>query len=613
MHAFDLLAGEMLTRLAWTSLQAALLVGLIALLLRLRPTLPATTRCAIWWLVSLQVLVGLATPTPIELPWLTPATTTVSSQPVVTIGASTEVMPAAPVATLEEQAAPTPITAWIPAWPRGLLALWLAGVLAQIPFLVRDARGTRRLRREADQADEALQKLCRQMSASMQLRRVPQIRTSLNIRSPQIVALLQPTILWPVDAALSQPQIAMAMAHELAHLKRGDLWLGWVPAIARRLFFFHPLIALAVREYALQREAACDAQVLQQRNFDPRAYGQLLLHLGVDRALPAGLAGASPTFGNLKRRLIMLQPSKPLTRLHTWLLIGAIAAVGVVPYRVTAADQAAHINPPSATTQTPAHPVPPVPPPPAPPVPPVPPPPPPALPHPSPPPAPPVLPAGLNTLQHVDIDTHNHAGRGFALIDNDSATIRGSSEDVAAAGRLHSKSGGSLLWVRRGDNGYVIRDPAVLAQAHQIQAPLTQLIREQGKLAGRQGEIAGHESGIAAREEGFANERAALAERRAELASRLANSGRPQALADYARKQQALNAEQNRIDARYQAMQRDLVLQRQDLSKQRSDIAGQMSALNERSKQMTASNREAMDTLVADAIKHGKTEKISLP
>jgi hypothetical protein len=44
-----------------------------------------------------------------------------------------------------------------------------------------------------------------------------------------------------VGHTLTPNESSMALAHELAHLRRGDLWLGWLPAIAQRLFFFHPL------------------------------------------------------------------------------------------------------------------------------------------------------------------------------------------------------------------------------------------------------------------------------------------------------------------------------------------------------------------------------------
>ena len=593
MNTLDAIAGQWLTRLAWTSLQATLLMGLIALLMRLRPGLAATIRCALWWLVSLQALVGLAAPAPLALPWLAAPKAQIVAQAPGDLAASAAVEYTSPAAVEKAQA---PVTAKVPIWRISLLALWLAGVLMPLPLWLRDARRVRQRRSETSHAGEALCRLCLELCATMQLRRPPAIRITPSIRSPQIVGLRQPTILWPADASLDKAETAMAMAHELAHVKRGDLWLGWVPAIARRLFFFHPLVAIAVREYALQREAACDAQVLQQHSVDPHAYGQLLLRLGVTRPLPAGLAGASPTFGNLKRRLIMLKQSKPAPRLRTWLLIAVIAAIGVMPYRVTAA--AGDV----ATTDHRSNPTLSPPPPPAPPVPPAPP----------PPPAPPALPAGLAMLHHVNIDTAHDSDRGFALIDGDSATIRGASEDTAAVARLHKRNGDALLWVRNGRHGYVIRDPSVLAMAKSIQAPFTQLTREQGRLAGRVGEIAGEEAGIAAREGGFASEQAELAGRQAALESQVAMGNSPASPAELARQRQTLNAQRKQIDTRHAALERDLASQRDALSKQRRTLAAQIKALDERSRQADAHSRKAMDKLVADAIKDGTAQPVPL-
>jgi len=50
-----------------------LLVGAVALVIRLRPQLSAATRCLLWWLVGLQLVVGMAWQSPVELPWLATA------------------------------------------------------------------------------------------------------------------------------------------------------------------------------------------------------------------------------------------------------------------------------------------------------------------------------------------------------------------------------------------------------------------------------------------------------------------------------------------------------------------------------------------------------------
>ena len=120
----------------------------------------------------------------------------------------------------------------------------------------------------------------------------------------------------------------MTLCHELLHLRRHDLWFGWVPALAQRIFFFHPLAALAVREYAIAREAACDAEVLRVLGSAPQAYGRLLLRWGVaPRETGLAAAGASPSLENLKRRLQMLQQISDSRRRISgwWWAPGAVA------------------------------------------------------------------------------------------------------------------------------------------------------------------------------------------------------------------------------------------------------------------------------------------------
>src|SRR6185295_355006 len=139
----------------------------------------------------------------------------------------------------------------------------------------------------------------------------------------------------------------MTLCHELVHLRRGDLWLGWVPALAHRIFFFHPLAALAAREYAIAREAACDAEVLRVLGSAPQAYGRLLLRWGVaPRETGLAAAGASPSLQNLKRRLQMLQQTSEWTaktkrRLSGWWwLAGAAVLIALIPLRIVAQEPA---------------------------------------------------------------------------------------------------------------------------------------------------------------------------------------------------------------------------------------------------------------------------------
>jgi hypothetical protein len=140
---------------------------------------------------------------------------------------------------------------------------------------------------------------------------------------------------------LTPEELRGLLAHELAHVRRQDLWTGFLPNLARLVFFFDPLVWLACREYDLAREAACDAEALRVSGMPLAAYGRLLLKLGVTSAAatapqqrsPVGALGAvSPDGVLLRRRLQSLQSlmrgSSGLPRWRGAFLLGA--AVGLL-------------------------------------------------------------------------------------------------------------------------------------------------------------------------------------------------------------------------------------------------------------------------------------------
>ncbi|WP_249256050.1 M56 family metallopeptidase, partial [Xanthomonas graminis] len=164
------------------------------------------------------------------------------------------------------------------------------------------------------------------------------MRLSAQIDSPQLIGPWRPVLLLPARrlVAMHADDLDMALTHELVHLQRRDLWWGLLPALAHHLFFFHPLVRLAVREYALAREAACDAAVVAGHRHCRHNYARLLVQLGVAPRPAAGVASASPSFVSLKRRLLMLQSTASFSRLGAGLITAAIALAGVMPLRLVA-------------------------------------------------------------------------------------------------------------------------------------------------------------------------------------------------------------------------------------------------------------------------------------
>ena len=618
MDALNALAATLLTRMLWTSIQAIGLIGLVHLLGRLLPQLSSAMRCTLWWLVGAQLLLGLLWHAPLELPWL-PAPAVEATMRAARPVAYTATALAGHDAVLHASSMAVAATPML-SWRTAMVLPWLAALLWLASCGLREWRAARQvLRTSQPVGDRAMQALCLRKARQLGLRRCPRLRVSDAIISPQVIGLWRPTVLLPARGVLNADESSMALAHELVHLRRGDLWLGWIPALAQWLFCFHPLVRWAMREYALNRESACDAQVLQHDHAAPQDYGRLLLRLGVAQPMSAGLAGASPSFHNLKRRLTMLQQTvnQPQSRARGWLLVAAIALVGVLPYRVTAAGaDSAPATPASAQASL----LPPPPPPPAPPVPPpsialpMPPAPPP------PPPAPPLPPHDASGLRghHVSIAVHADAGEGFALLDGDAVIVDGSDVDLAAARRLQ-RDGMPTMWFRRGDKAYLIDDPAYVKRAKAAYAPVDALARQQGELGGKQGALGGKQGALGAqqgtlgaRQGQLASQRAVLASQRARLAalpSQQERSAKMQAeRATLETSEQELDKQGEKLSRQQEALGR----QQDELGKQQEALGTQQEALGKRQQQATDQASQQIRKLLDEAIAKGVAKPASL-
>ena len=618
METLNSLLDTLLLRLAWTSAQAVLLIGAVWLIGRLLPQLSSALRCTLWWLVGLQLILGLCWSTPLQLRVLPPPVqieTMMPDQPVLpdTVR-GVRATAAIAIATVSAPAAvQTTASAWYANWRQLLISLWLAALFMQLVIAIRQWQHARRVLRDSQPlADDALRAACAEQVRKLGLRRQPQLRVSSAISSPQVTGLWCATVLLPADQRLTLAESAMAMAHELAHLRRGDLWLGWIPATAQRLFFFHPLVAWAVREYALSREAACDAQVLQQTGTLPQAYGHLLLRLGIAHPMHSGLAGASPSFHNMKRRLTMLQSShSPGRRARGWSLILLLVLVGVLPWRVTAmAPQAAATQPATATGATLISPAPPpVPPAPPAPLPPVPPPPPPIPPPPPPPVPPPPSHSGSFSAHHVHIDTSANSAFGFALLDKDSVTINGSDADVDAVEKLR-RAKEPMLWFRRGNQSYVVHDNAYIQRAKAIYAPVTELGKQQGVLGGEQGRLGGLQGGLGARQGALGSQQGQFAGEQAQLAGEQASSnGQPsdgKRDAELKTRQAALQVRMDEFGRQQEALGQ----QQGVLGKQQEALGAKQEALGKRQEQATAQANQQVGKLLDEALAKGAAQSV---
>ncbi|ELQ07648.1 M56 family metallopeptidase [Xanthomonas translucens] len=589
----------LLSRLLATSVQAVMLVAAIWALCRWLPSLPAATRCRLWWLVGAQAILGLVWAGPLHLPVL-PAAPIPAALAATVLPAASRQDAAATSATSPASrhlTAPQAASAAAPLpWAQTLAGLWLACVLLGALRSGYAYRASRRLVQASRPcADAALLGALRLAAEAHGLRQPPQLRLSTQIDSPQLIGPWRPVLLLPARrlAAMHADDLDMALTHELVHLQRRDLWWGLLPALAQHLFFFHPLVQLAVREYALAREAACDAAVVAGHRHCRHNYARLLLQLGVAPRPAAGMASASPSFVSLKRRLLMLQSTASFSRLGAALITAAIALAGAMPLRLVAKPapaNAAAVAAPAAAPVVPAVPAPTVPilasvlAQPAP-----------AVPAAAAPPAAPAAPvappqadAPLLTQGRISLSQHDDQD-AYVLVQDEHNLMDASLDDLRDARRLAGDDG-EILWFRHDGHRYVVRDPAALARFQALHAQTLDLADAQAELGDQQGDL-GERQGD-------------LGERMAELSAQMAESAARQAEA-------ALATSQAQIDrvaaqrATEQMHRQELVKKIQDLARQQAQLGLQQSQLGKQQADASLRARQQAEQLIRQAIAQG--------
>jgi beta-lactamase regulating signal transducer with metallopeptidase domain len=229
------------------------------------------------------------------------------------------------------------------ALPRFFRALESAGVIVWLNVaaawaamsIVRYGVCLRRLKRSGRRDYPAIQQLAAELSAGLRLRRGPRLLVTLEPVGPAVVGLLRPTVVLPAALVERHGASALApiLAHELIHVRRGDLWVGLLQAVARALWWFHPLVWVATRRITREAERSCDEEVIAALRLAPREYARRLVDvLELKRTLkpfPA-LAGVRPvdvTSQRLERIMRLEHGCLRRTPWWCWLvMLGASAA-----------------------------------------------------------------------------------------------------------------------------------------------------------------------------------------------------------------------------------------------------------------------------------------------
>jgi beta-lactamase regulating signal transducer with metallopeptidase domain len=315
-----------------TSGRASLLTVVVLMVQAvLRHRVPARWRYALW----LPVLVVLLMPAFPESSWSVTSITHMVSAPLPELSITGQGAASPSKASLAP-ATETPVP--IP-WRKIMSVAWLGGAAGMILFgIVAFARTLWRFKRSRLPVSDALQREFAVLAREIGLSHVPRVWVSSTIRSPAVTGLLRPTLLLPAhfEQSLAPHEAHLVLKHELMHIKRGDLLVNALLCQLLALHWFNPVLWLAFFKARLDREAACDAQVLDGDNQAQRvAYGHTLLKIETafsHRGLSLGFVGIFQRGAALRARIqsIASQPKPhPLVKAALSVSIALLTFLGI--------------------------------------------------------------------------------------------------------------------------------------------------------------------------------------------------------------------------------------------------------------------------------------------
>ncbi len=213
-----------------------------------------------------------------------------------------------PASTFTRLAEPSTDETW--PWTGIILASWLIGIVATaLWYVVGALLLARRLQGLQPVIDERLQ-ACLDAGAADLGVPVPVLLAEPDGGPPFLTGIRRPKLVVEPQALVALDDLALTCVfrHELLHLRHRDLHANLGLALLDSLFWFHPLVRLAIRRFQLDREAVRDEQAVRSAGSDPTHYCRTLLSLAVGGRSTPRLAGGFLGTGSdhLHRRITML-------------------------------------------------------------------------------------------------------------------------------------------------------------------------------------------------------------------------------------------------------------------------------------------------------------------
>ena len=229
-----------------------------------------------------------------------------------------------------------PLATWQPL----LLALWITGVGLLLLRLVFSAGYGQWLRGRTQPVPPALSDRLNRISARLGVHCGWQVSVSRRTGEALVVGCWKPLVLLPAAWLTELPPDAVEaiVAHELAHIRRWDLWINVWQRLVETILFYHPAVWWISRQMRLEREMCCDELAVAATG-EPVVYANAL-RLAAGRrvaslrpALSAAMRGESRM--SLLRRVRNVLGVSPIEQRTVWWQVVLLAVL--IPLGATTA------------------------------------------------------------------------------------------------------------------------------------------------------------------------------------------------------------------------------------------------------------------------------------
>ena len=141
-----------------------------------------------------------------------------------------------------------------------VLVLWTGGVCTLSLRLAGGLFGVWRLRQSTETPPRKLAQRVERLGRLLGIDARRRVLLSRRVSEALVAGFFRPVVLVPASWASEMPleMLEAIVAHELAHLRRHDLWVNLLQRMVETLLFYHPAVWWVSRRARLAREMCCD-------------------------------------------------------------------------------------------------------------------------------------------------------------------------------------------------------------------------------------------------------------------------------------------------------------------------------------------------------------------